>query len=346
MKETSVTPFKTVNLSHRIYHFASRDDKFYAACSRDGIVTLLSSDFSIERVFNCSDVIKKKGDGIRIFILHPYVDIFCIGSEDEYRIYTYQGNLVCSMLERIEAIYHNPDTNLIWKVRQINDARKEISLIINDLLQDKIEIEDELYQSAVEFSLLPESNMICMTLLAGQDGMMTYLLTNDNGKIEIQHIEKLDENAILDFSDDKAKFLALDPDSLDKISMYSYPALTVSGELLLPEEEKESDHQFGFNDYFIDNTYALIEMGENLFYILNTEKMKIEGKLIVEGHEPKSISYYWPRLKDDDGETTNLAQFFKTPAYLIASFKASPNDNEDNSIVVVRRSDIIAALNQ
>lgn len=340
MEDITITPFKTIELSQRVYHFSSRNDKFYATCSRNGIVTLLDADFNIMRVLDCSDTIKEDGDGIQIFTLHPFTDVFCIGSSDEYRIYDYSGMLFCAMQEKTEAVHYCPEKNLAWIVKRVDSETKKVCLVIDDLQRDCLRIEDKLYQSAVEFRTLPESDKVCMILMAGQDGMMTYILANENGKIICEQVERLDDDALLDFSEDNTKFLSVDPYGLDKISVFSYPSLEISGKFLLPEKYKENECLFGFNNLFLDSRYAINEIGENLYYILDTQKMQLLGRFVVKGHEPKPIVEYWPRLKDDEGQTTNLSCIYKTRNYLISPFKATPTDAEDNSLVIIKIQDI------
>jgi len=340
MKYITITPVKTVNLSHRAYYFRNRRDEFFASCSREGIVTLIDTDFNIKNVFNCSETIKRHDDCIHIFALHPFINIFCIGSEDEYRIYDFSGKPICSIQERIESVYYSEVENLAWMVKRISSKEKEICLIIDDLQRDSIVIEDEMDESHVEFSPLPESNKICMIFMAGQNGMMTYFLTNENNKIKSRYIGELDEGALLDFNEDKNKFITVDPYGLDKMTIYSYPSLDVSAEFLLPERCEENECVFGYSSLYIDNKYAITEIGEDLYYILDTENMEISARFVVEGHEPKPIVEYCPKLNDEKGETTNLSHIYKSYKYLIAPFKAMPTDKYDNSLVVLRRNDV------
>lgn len=341
MKDIIITPFKTINLSHKVYNFRNRSDKYYAACSEKGIVTLLNEEFNVIKVFDCSETIKKEKGRIKFFELHPCTDVFCIGSEDEYRIYDYSGKPLCAIQERIEAIYLCEDHKVIWFVKEISREQKEICLIIDNLKTDSLIIEDEMMQSAVEFTTLPEKEKVCMTLIAGQDGMATYFLTHHNGKIIIEYIKELEENTLLDFSDNETEFLSVDPYELDKLSIYNYPELELDRQYQLPEKKEDEDRPyFGYSNFFIKDEFVITEIGENLFYILDTEKMKIAARFIVAGHEPKPVVEYWPSLKDDRGETTDLSCFYKTSDYMIAPFKAVPTDKTDNSLVVIRLNDI------
>ena len=339
MKDILVTPFKTINISHSVYFFRARGEELYAFCSRTGIVTLLDTYFNIKNVFDCSEVIKKDKGGIEVFNLHFFEDAFCIGSEDEFRICDLSGKVLCSISEKIEGTYSSPYSNVTWIVKYIDNEHKKICLVIDNIEIDNIILEDELFKSAVEFTSLPETDKVCMMFLAGQDGMMTYFLTNNNGKIICEKKDDLDDVAGISFSDDNSKFLSVSAYNLDRISCYSYPAVEVLNEYESDEEQIE-ECQLGYGSFFIDNKYAVAEIGENLYYILNTDSMKIESRLVVKGHEPKPISYYWPTLKDDIGETTDLSYFYKTGNYLISPFKSVPADEEGNSLVVLKISDI------
>lgn len=345
MKDVIIHPYKKVDLSHRIYLFSSRNDNLFASCSRNGKVTVLDSDFNITNIFDCSEVIKDENNSITLFGLHPRENVFYIGSKDEYRIYNLTGNLLCSIQENIEAVYYAKEKNLIWMVKFINSYKKEISLIIDDKQHDSIIVEDELYESGIHFQTLPDEDKICIMFLAGQDGMMTYFFTNNNGKIVSEVMKNFEEEIISDFSSDGKVFLSLDPYRLDKIGKYSYPDLILEKEFILPEEYEEQERQLGYNLFYLDNKYAIIEVGENLFYIFDTDKMEIISRFIVEGHEPKPVPYYWPTLTDDEGETTNLAQLFKTANYIISSYKKEPTDKEACSLVILKKKDILSALN-
>ncbi|NDV94135.1 hypothetical protein D0T84_04275 [Dysgonomonas sp. 521] len=340
MKDIQVSPYKTVKLSHRIYFFRSRGD-LYASCSRNGIVTLMDADFNIKNVIDCSEVLKKKEDSIEVFTLHGFEDVFCIGGEYEFRVYDFSGKIVCSISEKVEAAYASESNNVAWTAKYVDNEHKKICLVVDNIETDSIILEDELFKSAVEFSALPQPDMVCMMFLAGQDGMMTYFLTNNDGKIICRRKEDLEDIAGMGFSDDNSKFLSVSAYNLDRISCYSYPSLELLREYELDEEQIEDEEcQLGYGSFFIDNRYAVAEIGENLYYILDTDKMEVEASLIVEGHEPKPVPYYWPTLKNDEGETTNLSYFHKTKDYLISPFKAVPTDVDDNSLMVLRISDI------
>lgn len=341
MKDIFISPFRTVNISHRVYYFRAKGDDLFGCCSRNGIVTLLDADFNIQRVYDCSEVIKKEKGSVEVFNLHYFEDAFCIGSDDEFRIYDLSGKILCSVSEKVEGAYSSPYGNVTWVVKYVDNEHKKICLIIDNVEVDTIILEDKLFKSAVEFSSLPEPNKVCMMFLAGQDGMMTYFLTNDFGKIICEQKDNLEDIAGMSFSDDNSKFLSVSAYDLDRIIRYSYPDMEILNEYELDEEQmEEAECQLGYGSFFIDNKYAVAEIGENLYYILNTDNMEIEGRLIVEGHEPKPIPYYWPTLKDDEGNTTDLSYFHKTKNYLISPFKAAPTDKEDNSLVVLRISDI------
>lgn len=340
MKDILFTPYKSVELSHRVYFLRSKGDNLFGCCSREGIVTLLDADFNIQNILDCSEVIKKKKGSIEVFCLHQYEDVFCIASEDEFRVYDFSGKIVCSVSEKVEGAYSSPLNNVAWTVKYVDNEHKKICLIIDNIEVDSIIIEDELFKSAVEFSSLPEPDKVCMMFLAGQDGMMTYFLRNDNGKILCEQKDNLADIAGISFSDDNSKFLSVSAYDLDRIIRYSYPEIEILNEYELDEEQMESEEcQLGYGSFFIDNKYAVAEIGENLYYILNTESMKIEARFVVEGHEPKPIPYYWPTLKDDEGETTNLSYFYKTRDYLIAPYKM-PSAESDNSLVVLKMSDV------
>ena len=345
MKDVIIKPLKSIDLTHRVYFFSSRRDDVYASCSRNGKVTILNKNFDIVNTFDCSETIKGEGNSITVFGLHSQIDLFYIGSEDEYRVYNLEGKLLCSVLGHIQAVHFNKNKNLAWVAKYIDSGKKEICLIIDDAQQDSIIIEDELYDSAVNFQFLPEQNKICMLLLAGQDGMATYFLTNNNGKIEYEILDIFEEESIMDFSPDNSSFLALDVYGLDKITRCSYPYIRLEKEFILPEEYEEKECQLGYNLFYLDDKYAIVEIGENLYYILDADKMEIVGRFIVEGHEPKPISYYWPRLKGDEGETTNLFQLFKTSDYIISSYKKTPDDKEACSLLRIKIEDILSALN-
>jgi len=300
----------------------------------------LDADFNVKSVLDCSDVIKKKKGSIDVFCFHQFEDVFCLSSEDEFRVYDFSGKIVCSVSEKVEGAYSSPYSNVAWTVKFVDNEHKKICLIIDNAEADSIILEDDLYKSAVEFSPLPEQNKVCMMLLAGQDGMSTYFLTNDNGKIICEQKEDLEDSAGLGFSDDNSKFLSVSAYDLDRIICFSYPSLEELREYELSEEQMEEEEtQLGYNCFFLDNKYAVAEIGENLYHILNTDSMEVEGRFIVEGHEPKPVPYYWPTLKDDEGETTNLSYFHKTKTYLIAPYQL-PSDKEDKSLVILKLSNI------
>ena len=341
MKDIRISPYKEVQISHRIYHFASKNELLFGCCSEYGIVTILDRDFNIRNVFNCAEIIKWNRGAIEVFGFHTFEDVFYIGGEEEYRIYHLNGKLLCSIPERVDAVHYSKERNLAWIVKRLSRIEKEVCLIVDNIEVDRIRIKDELVKSAVEFYTLPEINKVCMMFIAGENGMMTYFLSNVDNKIVCNHLENLDDISSFEFSEDKKKFISVEPYGLDCITTYLYPSLIKIDDFELTEEQLENENkQLGFNCFFIDDKYAMAEIGENLYYVLNTESMELTGRFIVAGHEPKPVSYYWPRLTDDNDETTNLSYFHKTSKYLIAPYKNNPTDESDNSFTVLLLEDI------
>ncbi|MDU1889200.1 MAG: hypothetical protein E6767_00800 [Dysgonomonas sp.] len=184
--------YKTVNVSHPIYHFASKGDVHFGCCSEYGIVTILDENFNIRNVVNCADTIKWGRGIINVFGFHSCADVFYIGGEEEYRIYDLNGKLLCSVPEKVDAVHYSKQRNKAWVVKRINSAEKEVCLIVDDAQSDSIRIEDELIDSIVELHPSLGANKISMKLTTNKDRYSTYILSDQGGEIIIQDRNSLD----------------------------------------------------------------------------------------------------------------------------------------------------------
>jgi len=342
MKKIVVSPFKSVKLSHRIFYFSNRDNNYFGCCSPDGYVTLLDYDFNIIKVVDCTETIKQKGKSILFFELHSISDIFYIGSEDECRVYDFDGKILATLHENLEAVHFVEGKDWLWYVKRIDSGHIEVFLRKDGAHVASIVLKDEIGDSTSMFEPLPEFVRISLTLAGGQDGMMVYFLTYYAGEIICQTVDMLDDSAYLSFNSNKDKFITMNPYGQDTITCYSYTysALNVINSYTIPEEEIEEDNIVGYTTLYLDDKYALVEIGENIYKILDTEVMEIVADFIVEGHEPKPISYYYPTLKDEEGKITDLAQFFQVSHTLLASYRATPQDKDVDSLLMIKQSEI------
>lgn len=342
MKKIEVSPFKSVELSHRIFYLSSRGSTSLGCCSLDGHVTLLDQDLNITRVIDCSETIKQADHKILFFKLHSVNDIFYIGTKDECRIYDYEGKILATLNENLEAVHFVEGKDWLWYVKRIDSDHIEVALRKDGAFIAGITLKDEIGDSKIVFDSLPEYVRVSLTLSGGEYGMMVYFLTYYAGEILFEVMDLLDESACLRFNTNKTKFIAMNPYGQDSITCYSYTysSLEVLNSYNVSDEDINGDNLIGSSAFFLDDRYALAEVGENIYKILDTESMKIVADFIVKGHEPKPIGYYWPRLKESKGETTDLAQFFQISHTFLASYRAKPEDKEVNSLLMIKQSDI------
>lgn len=287
---------------------------------------LLDNNLSPVKEYKTMD--RKQYENIKNIALHPSLEEFIIQTEHNLHRLSFNEIQKEYSIEGIRQIKYSPDGQLLWCAEHINDTRFRISVRdahAFNLLATNV-YDDELYRSNFMFNHLPETNRIHLNQAAGQNGTMNSFLTYSNGTIKMDKMPQLDEAGIPEFRGDKKEFVTVFyPDGL---AVFSYPACEkhVMYELKDPEKEESC----GFHAFYLNDNQIVYYINEYLWQLFDRKEKRKTGSLIIEGHEPKEASHYFPRLKNDTDWITNVYSLRPYGKHIIGQY--SDDRTEDKTI--------------
>lgn len=292
-----------IELSHRAYfNFRGAENVF------------LSSDkYGQMTIFNEKGIVLKNinlGVPLESIAFSPNHGLLAYITDSDLFILDYEKNeLVYTEKAKFKAAYFSQQ-NLCWVVEKIDREWVKIKVYaINtwELIQSVL-LEDIYIDSEYIIDEWCDENTVLLWMAAGQDGQSTFLLSLKSPSNEI-NIEKFSiENTIppvwntskteLAFTDETA--LTIVDISTKKIkNIITYP----------------SDFLFAGSVFYL-NEQELVRVAENGVHLINTYRSSIK-EIIIKGHEPRPISYYYPTIKDDDSCIIDIDFIEQIGDYLI-----------------------------
>ena len=344
----SVTPTKTVALEHRIWlleRFPNRS--LFAAASREGIISLF--DLSAGGTDIVPRVVPVNFATIQSLSPHPTEPRLALIADAALVVVDLDGNRMFQNADSevgdtgeeggagifVACAYDpNPDEPYVWSV--VRKSPETVDIQPRDrengtLLQHH---ELECPYSDSYCSLHPNSPHpgMALWLAAGQDGQQIYWLNRSQDGIMCREEPDLEDTTPPVFSPSGDEFLTLSAGSLQR---YTYPPGELLGSCSSPWEEAE----FGSFCYLPDER-VLAGTSEGCLFILDVPG---EGpmddtidetdlpEVIVEGHEPQPLSFYYPPLSDDSSLCTDITGFTRFGDVILAQFRRREEESEKGS---------------
>ncbi len=82
--------------------------------------------------------------------------------------------------------------------------------------------------------------------------------------------------------------------------------MATAGSSLKSDDE---DNPFAESHVFFNERQALVGTNEQRIFVVDTVQMKIETEVSLEGHEPRPLGVYYPRLSKEGGLGTDISWF-------------------------------------
>lgn len=220
----------------------------------------------------------------------------------------------------------------IWAVEKNSDLLFTIYVVdFEGNILASFELEDELYDSDVMLSLLPEPHKIVVSLAAGQDGSQDYIFSFENDKLQI--INKLESCVNFYSMVNHEKNALLWDFYSSSLYLASYPDFQVVKEYFSEEDEAVSEEfTIGNIIKLSENQLLLCDESFGRYFLFSTEAMKITEEIIVKGYEPAlnedgemesnfmSIAYHQGRLIFEHHDFKNKKEKFWVEAEAVSHF--------------------------
>lgn len=237
--------------------------------------------------------------------VHPYAHSFVVAGSNVIHAYDLNGNLIEQAEGNIMEIQHSLDGKYLWCIRKDNAKRFAIEVRdaeqLNQILAEKVS-RNKLYDSAFEIGLTPQTNEICLSQMAGQDGSVIGSVKFTGKDIALKYPNSLNEDyeAVIPIWGENEHEFLLQQDATG-IFKYKYPSCKLLQEYLFPEDME----YVGYHHAYLNKEKAIIQYDEQ-FWVLDLNVMQIEAPFSIDRHEPKETKYFYPSLADDTNMMTDV----------------------------------------
>jgi hypothetical protein len=153
-------------------------------------------------------------------------------------------------------------------------------------LIDRQSMEDPFQDGALFLSSAARSETVVLLMIPDPYEQQTFWLRVTRGGFACTPEPKLEDMILAAFSPDGSRFLALGEAS-GELVQYRYPKLRRIGAKLASPPGR--DTRLTEHLCYLDDGRLLVQNNNQLIYVVDSERMEIEGELALEGHEPLPV---------------------------------------------------------
>ena len=320
-------PDGRIDLEHRAYFLrGSPDGSGIVAASEDGNVSLVDLASNSVRL-------QRPTTTLHAICLHPTkLLLACVGGKSGSLVVRSLAGKSVAEVEppRIKEgasksrtpgfanCYFDESGDVLWLVAPVSDDECELSLVETKgwSVVQSAAVEDEFGASAFSFHYTGRPGLVSLWIAAGQDGQQVYWLKRKGVGFALQRVDELTNCIPPVFSPDGSEFLVVTEDNA--ICRYSFARTKQIGS---PLESGDEDNPFAESLCYLDDRHAFAGTGEGRLFLVDTEKLRIEEEVAIEGHEPRPIGEYFPTLAKERGLGTDIAWFTRLGNVIVFAFR-------------------------
>ena len=94
-----------------------------------------------------------------------------------------------------------------------------------------------------------------------------------------------------------------------------------------PLETGDPDDPFQESICYLDEGHALAGTGAGRIFVIDTQEMAIVDEIALEGHEPRPMGEYFPRLAAETGLATDLTWFARVGDTILFAYRRDEQSN-------------------
>jgi len=214
--------------------------------------------------------------------------------------------------------YFDETGEYLWLVAPVGNDACQLSLVETkgwSVLQSAA-VEDEFGASSFSFHYTGNPGLISFWIAAGQDGQQVYWLKRKGVGFSLKNVDELTNCIPPIFSQDGSELLVVTEDYA--ICRYAFPSMKQLGPSCLSGDD---DNPFAASLCYLDNQHALAGTGEQRIFNVDTATMRIEDEIAVEGHEPRPVGEYYPKLAKERGLATDITWFTRLGDVIVFVFR-------------------------
>jgi hypothetical protein len=210
------------------------------------------------------------------------------------------------------------DGRFVWTIAPLNseDVVVQLHEAETGATIDKATVKDPFGGSSCSFHHTGRHDLTSLWLAAGQDGQQVYWLKRTRTGFSCTLEANLRNTIPPVFSPDCGQLLVVNDHYT--ISKFQFPAMRQIGS---PLESGDEDNPFAESLCYLNERQALAGTGEGRIFVVDTVGMKIEEEVAVEGHEPRPIGEYYPRLAKERGLGTDISYFLRLGDVVLFAYR-------------------------
>jgi len=155
-------------------------------------------------------------------------------------------------------------------------------------------VEDPFGGAEALLDVTPAADTLSLWVAAGQDGQCVYWVKHNGGQLDCRRADDLEYTTPPTFGPNGKELLVVDEE--DSLRKFSYPTLRAGRRCASPFGEDP----FAMSVNYLNATRAIVGSADGRIALVDTARMKCVGEIIIEGHEPRPTSEYYPGLTDQE----------------------------------------------
>ncbi len=181
---------------------------------------------------------------------------------------------------------------------------------------DRATVQDPFGGSSCSFHDTGRPGLVSLWLAAGQDGQQVYWLKRTRKGFSCTPEGQLTNTIPPVFSPSGRQVLVVN--EANAICKFRFAAMRQVG---LPLESGDEDNPFAESLAYLNDRQALASTNEHRLFVVDTVRMKVEEEVTLEGHEPRPIGEYYPRLAKEKGLATDISYFVRSGEVILFVYR-------------------------
>lgn len=210
--------------------------------------------------------------------------------------------------------YFDETGDFLWLVAPISGDECEVLLVETSgwTTVQRTAVEDPFGESSFSFHPVGRPDRVCLWIAGGQDGQSIYWVDRVGSSFSVTEVDELSNCTPPALSPDGSEFLVLTEDNA--IRRYNFEPMKPLGS---PASSEDEENPFVESLCYIDDQHALASSNSGRVFMLDVKQLEVEDEVAVEGHEPRPVCEYYPKLKDESELATDIAWFNKVGGIVI-----------------------------
>ena len=214
--------------------------------------------------------------------------------------------------------YFDEQGDFLWLVAPVSDDEFVLLLVETKgwSVVQRADVEDEFGASSCSFHHTGRPGLVSLWIAAGQDGQQIFWLERKGVSFSLKRVDELTNCIPPVFSPNGSEFLVVNED--DAICRYDFAKTKQIGSAL---ESGDEDNPFAESLCYLDDRRAIAGTGEGRIFLVDTEMLRIEEEVAIEGHGPRPIGEYYPTLAKERGLGTDITWFTRLGDVIVFVFR-------------------------